>query len=148
MSDDYTRSAWCEACILIDGKPVDFNSFPWVVKPLDSHAKRIAIRKGAQIGCSVAMCHCRSIIDAFHGRNTLIIQPREIDAKEYQSKLIQIIEDLPPSMSDDVKARAGLIQFPSMGTRIYIKSSGSKTTGIRSLGVDTVIVDEASAVKM
>jgi len=148
MNDEYPRSAWCETCIQIDGQPIDFDSFPWVVKPLDSDAKRIAIRKGAQIGFSTALCVCRPIFDVFHNRSVLVIQPREIDAKDFQSKLIQVIDDLPSSMTDNVKARAGLIQFPDQGTRIYIRSSGSRATGIRSLGVDTVIVDEASAVKM
>lgn len=146
---ELSRSEWSEIFIpSVDGYPLNFNDFPWTMKPLDSDAKRIAVRKGAQIGFSVALCVCRALYDIYHGRNVLIVQPRQVDAKDFQTRLIGVINDLPDSMTEGVKAREGLIQFPEQGTKLYIRSSGSKTTGIRSIPADTVIVDEASAVKL
>jgi hypothetical protein len=146
MSNTVSRSDWAEACgITIDGRPVDFSVCPWTIAPLDSNARRIAVKKASQI-CVSGMAICRALYDCLEDhKDVLIVQPRAADVKDFQTRVIGSIDSLPENVRGDFTAREGLVQFKDHGTKLYLRSSGGKTS-LRSVPVSTVIVDEASAV--
>lgn len=141
-----TRSDWADFFIRIDGKPIDWQRYPWVVAPLDSNAKRIAVKKGAQIGFSI-MLVVRALYDCIEaGKNVMIVEPTQKDASDFQTRVIAIIDDIEETVRGEISAREGLIRFKDKGTNLYIRSSGGRTS-LRSVPVDTILVDEVSAIK-
>jgi phage terminase large subunit GpA-like protein len=145
MSNTISRSDWADYYIRIDGRPIDWGRYPWVLAPLDSSAKRIAVKKGAQIGFSV-MLVVRALYDCLQaGKNVMIVEPTQKDASDFQTRVVAIIDDVAESVRGQFHAREGLIRFKDKGTSLYIRSSGGRTS-LRSVPVDTLLVDEVSAI--
>lgn len=122
--------------------PLRFNKFPWQESILDCQEEMVSIRKGAQIGFSVA-----GIIKALHRvdavkEDVLYVLPTDKNASQFAQARLDSIVNLSPKLKDlFVGVNSVGLKKTRHHTHIYIKGSMSENNLV-SVPVGCVVIDE------
>lgn len=122
--------------------PLKFDRFPWQPTILDCQEEMVSIRKGAQIGFSVAgMIKALHRVDAVR-EDVLYVLPTDKSASQFaQARLDSIVSISPPLKDLFLSANNVGLKKTQHHTHIYIKGSGSEANLV-SMPVGCVIIDE------
>lgn len=125
----------------VDG-PLKFDKFPWQETILDCEEEMVSIRKGAQLGFSVA-----GIIKALHRldarrEDVLYILPTDRNASQFAQARLDSIVQLSPHLANlFVGANSVGLKKTVHPSHMYIKGSMSEANLV-SVPVGTVVIDE------
>lgn len=122
--------------------PLRFDKFPWQPTILDCQEEMVSIRKGAQIGFSVAgMIKALHRVDAVR-EDVLYILPTDKNASQFAQARLDSIVNLSPELKNlFIGANSVGLKKTSHHTHIYIKGSMSEANLV-SVPVGCVVIDE------
>lgn len=122
--------------------PLRFDKFPWQESILDCNEELVSIRKGAQIGFSVAgMIKALHRIDAMK-EDVLYILPTDKNASQFAQARLDSIVQLSPHLANlFVGVNSVGLKKTKHPSHLYIKGSMSEANLV-SVPVGTVVIDE------
>lgn len=121
---------------------LDFSKFPWQKEILDSRAPMTVIRKGAQLGFSIAGV-IRALYQVDSQReDVLYVLPTDKLASTFSQARLDAIVGLSTELADlFTKANSVTLKKTKHHSNLYIRGSMSES-GLVSVPVGTVVIDE------
>ena len=126
----------------IDGVPFNLAAYPWLIEILDIDHPHVVIRKGAQLGFTVAMV-LKSIDQLMHrySRGLLYLMPTRDDVSDFsKSRFDRMMKDNKEIASEIRDVDAAGIKRIREGF-MYFRGSKSRSQ-LKSIPVDAVVFDE------
>jgi hypothetical protein len=138
-------SRWAEQRVVMPAPfrgAFNFENFPWQREILDCRSPMVSIRKGAQIGFSVA-----GMVKALHTldvkkEDVLYILPTAQQASVFAQSRLDSIINMSPKLSDLFQAANSVgLKKTKHFSNLFIRGSVSES-GLVSVPVSTVVIDE------
>lgn len=121
-----------------------FEDFPWIARILDDPAPKITVKKGAQLGLTIAMI-LRSLRELWVKkdlRGALYLFPREDDISDFSRARMGPIIDMNPCFRETI-TDTNSIGLRRIGDRnLYLRHAGADPAALMSIDVDRLVFDE------
>lgn len=130
------------AGLLVDGHPFDLRRYPYLVDLFDTNHADIVIRKGAQLGFTIALVlRVIALASSLYKRSVIYFMPTREDVSDFsKARFDRLLKENPP-LSRDVRG-TDATHIKRIGqTFVYFRGAKSRSQA-KSVPADLVVFDE------